>query len=208
MFDNFVKYVGNNCGNPNGFGGKISTKIMNLMNQGQYKSILNNIKLEPDNSILDIGFGNGYLINKLLKENIPIIIYGIEISDDMLQSVSSKNKRIIENGNLRLSLEDISKTSFKGNTFDKIYTVNTIYFWKELDKTLSEIRRILKPNGIFLNVIYTKEYLNKIVYTKYGFKKYSVIEIEEATENNGMKIIKTIEIRKNKSYCIISENKL
>jgi ubiquinone/menaquinone biosynthesis C-methylase UbiE len=207
MINKFIKYVGNNFGNPNGFGGRISTKIINLMNQKPYKTVLENIKLEPDNIILDIGFGNGYLFKKLFEKNIPVKIYGIEISNDMLNDVSIKYRRIIEKGNLKLLLEDISKTSFEKNTFDKIYTISTIYFWKELNKSLSEIKRILKPNGIFLNVMYTKEYFDKIIFTKYGFKKYTIEEIKKATENNGMRIIKIIEIRKNKLYCIISENR-
>jgi len=239
MFNKFIKYVGNNFGNPNGIGGKITTKIMNIINQNQYKVILENIKLEQNNNVLDIGFGNGYLIKKLLRKNIPINIYGIEISNDMLNKVSQKNRKNIEDGKLKLFLEDISieisndmlnkvsqknrkniadgklklfledisKTSFEDNTFDKIYTVNSIYFWNEMEKCFSEIRRILKPNGIFFNVLYTKEYLNKIIYTKYGFNKYSVEEIIKMTKENGMAIIETIEIKKNKSYCIISGNK-
>jgi len=207
MIDKFIKYVGNNFGNPNGIGGKLSTKIMNIMNQNQYKFILENINLEPNNTVLDIGFGNGYLIKKLFKKNIQINICGIEISNDMLKYVMKKNRKNIEKGKLKLSLENISKTSFEENTFDKIYTVNTIYFWDELEKIFSEIKRILKPNGIFLNIVYTKEYLNKIIYTKYGYKKYTVEEIKNITEENGMIIIAIIEIKKNKSYCIISENR-
>jgi hypothetical protein len=60
---------------------------------------------------------------------------------------------------------------------------------------------------MFLNVIYTKEYLDKIIYTKYGFNKYSIKDIIKITEENRMKIIKIVEIKKNKAYCIISENK-
>ena len=68
MFNNFIQYVGKNFGNPNGVGGIISTKIMNIINQRQYYSVLENIELEPNNNILDIGFGNGYLIKKLFKK--------------------------------------------------------------------------------------------------------------------------------------------
>jgi ubiquinone/menaquinone biosynthesis C-methylase UbiE len=162
--------------------------------------------LKPDNVVLDIGFGNGYLIKKLFEQNVPITIHGIEISNDMINKVTTKNKQNIENGTLKLVLENISKTSFEENMFDKIYTVNTIYFWNELEKSFSEIKRILKSGGIFINVIYTKEYLDKIVYTSYGFNKYSAEEIKSITENNRMKVIETIEIQKNKSYCIISGN--
>jgi ubiquinone/menaquinone biosynthesis C-methylase UbiE len=207
MFNAFIKYVGNNFGNPNGFGGIISTKIMNIINQRQYKAVLENIQIKQNQNILDIGFGNGYLINKLLKQNIPKNIYGIEISNDMINKVKNKNKKYIDSGILKIFLENTSETSFENNIFDKIYTINTIYFWQELDKCFSEIKRIIKPDGIFINVIYTKEYLNKIIYTKYGFNKYSTEEMENITKDNGMEIIKTIEIQKNKSYCIISKVK-
>jgi len=207
MLSNIVKYIADNFGNPAGIGGDISTKIMNLLNQKQYNTVLRNIKLEPNNCILDIGFGNGYLLKKIIRQNIPVKIYGIEISNDMLNKVKLKNIHNIEKGILELYLANINETSFENNLFDKMYTINTIYFWNELNKCFSEIKRILKPNGIFINVIYTKKYLEKILFTKYGFNKYSVEEIEKITKNNGMEIIGTIEIKKNKSYCIISKNK-
>jgi len=205
MLNRFIKYVGNNFGNPNGIGGILSTLFMNIFNQKQYKAVLDNINLKDNDNILDIGFGNGYLINKLFKKYIQIKIFGIEISNDMVNKVSKKYKKYIEKEQLKLNLEDIGKTSFENETFNKIYTINTIYFWNNLEKCFSEIKRILKPNGIFLNIIYTKEYLNKIIYTKFGFNKYTVEEIKNITENNGMEILKTIEIKRNKSYCIISK---
>jgi SAM-dependent methyltransferase len=204
MLRNFAEYAAKNFGNPAGIGGKIAAKIMNIMNQRQYNIVLRNIKLEPDNHILDIGFGNGYLIKKLIGQNIPIKIYGIEISSDMLHKVELENLRNIQNGILALYLESINKTSFGNSFFDKIYTVNTMYFWDEPAQCFSEIKRILKPDGIFMNVLYTKEYLNRTFFTKYGFAKYTVAEIENITRTNGMNVIETIEIKKNKSYCIIS----
>ena len=194
-----------NFRNPNGFGGKISTKIMNIINQKQYKAILENINLEPNNTILDIGFGNGYLIKKLFKKNTSINVYGIEISEDMVKTATKRNKQSINNGKLKLSLENINRTLFDNNIFDKICTINTFYFWDDYGECFSEIKRILKPDGIFLNAIYSKDFLDKIVYSKYGFNKYTINEVENITKNNGMEIIKTIEIKKY-SYCIISKN--
>ena len=122
-----------------------------------------------------------------------------------MTKVIENNKKFIKNGSLELLLENISRTSFEKNSFNKIYTVNTFYFWNELDKCFAEIIRTLKPNGIFINAIYTREYLDKIIFSKYGFNKYTVEEIKNITENNGLKIIGIIEIKKNISYCIISK---
>jgi len=207
MIMKFIKYVGNNFRKPNGIGGKITTKLMNLMNQKQYKAVLDNINLENNDVLLDIGFGNGYLINKLFKMNNSIKIYGIDISDDMVNIVSRKYKQYIDNNCLKLLLENINnETTFGNEMFNKIYTINTVYFWNDLKKCFSEIKRILKPNGIFINAIYTKEHLDKTEFSKYGFNKYSREDMVKLTEENGMKIKETIEIKKNKSYCIISEN--
>jgi len=206
MSNNFTKYVAGNFRNPNGIGGKIATIIMNVINKNQYNTVLKNINIKDTDVVLDIGFGNGYLIKKLFKENINAKIYGLEISMDMLNKVTARNKQKINNGTLKLLLENISKTSFEDNLFDKIYTVNTIYFWNELDKCFSEIRRTLKPNGIFINAFYSKEHLDKIIFSKYGFNKYTIGEIKTITEKNGLRTIETIEVTKNKSYCIILEN--
>jgi len=205
MAKKFIKYMGENFGDPQGIGGVIFTKIMNIFCQMQYKTVLENINLELKDNVLDIGFGNGYLIKKLLRKNIIIKIFGIDISNDMKNKVSKKLKQFIEKQYLKLSLEDIQNTSFENETFNKIYTVNTIYFWKDLDKCFSEIKRIIKSNGIFINVIYTKEYLDKMFHTKYGYNKYTFEEIKNITEKNGMEILKIIEIKRNKSYCIISK---
>jgi ubiquinone/menaquinone biosynthesis C-methylase UbiE len=151
---------------------------------------------------LDIGFGNGYLLKKIIRQNVPVKIYGIEISNDMLNKVKLKNIHNIENGILELYLANINETSFENNLFDKMYTINTMYFWNELDKCLFEIKMVLKPKVIFMNVMYTKKYLGKMLFTKYGFNKYSVEEIEKITKDNGMEIMETIGIKKNILYNI------
>ena len=80
---NIAKYVAEQFGKPTGIGGTISTFIMNRMNQIQYKSVISNLNCSKKDRVLDIGFGNGYLINLLSKKNEGVF-YGIEISDDML----------------------------------------------------------------------------------------------------------------------------
>ena len=127
MFKKFIEYVGNNFRNPNGIGGKITTKIMNIMNQKQYKAVLDNINLENNDILLDIGFGNGYLINKILKKNNNIKIFGIDISKDMINIVSKKYKQYIDNNCLILLLENINnKTTFENEMFN-IYSKYNIF---------------------------------------------------------------------------------
>ncbi|MCB2356393.1 class I SAM-dependent methyltransferase [Clostridium estertheticum] len=200
---NITKYVAGQFGKPTGIGGVISTFIMNRMNQIQYKSVVSNLNCCKNDRVLDIGFGNGYLLNLLAKKNEGGF-YGIEISDDMLKAGYKRNKELIKQRKIHLAVGNVMDIPFENYFFDKVYTVNTVYFWKDLDKSLSEIRRVLKPNGIFINAIYSKQWLDNIKYTQYGFLKYTPKELEEATLRNGLNVIKVIETKKNISYCIIS----
>jgi ubiquinone/menaquinone biosynthesis C-methylase UbiE len=199
------KYIAQQFGNPTGLGGKISTFIMNCLNRKQYNAVIKNIDIQATDTILDIGFGNGFLIRRLSNKNFHKI-YGIDISPDMLKTATGKNRKKIEQGKIELRLADVQDLPFDNSSIDKVYTINTIYFWQDINKGFSEIKRVLKPNGIFLNVVYSKEWLSKLPITQYGFEKYSISELEKITKDNGMKIVEINEIVKNKSYCIISEN--
>ncbi|MFW2491938.1 class I SAM-dependent methyltransferase [Clostridium chromiireducens] len=202
---NISKYISEQFGKPTGIGGMISTFIMNRINQIQYKSVIDNLNCSKGDRVLDIGFGNGYLIKNLAKKNEGYF-YGIEISYYMVKTGCKRNSELIALGKVNLTKGNVMEIPFETSFFDKVYTVNTIYFWQDIDKSLSEIKRVLKPNGIFINVIFSKEWLDKIKYTEYGFSKYTPRELEEVTTRNGLNVIELIETKKDISYCIISKN--
>jgi Methylase involved in ubiquinone/menaquinone biosynthesis len=200
-----TKYIGEQFGNPTGIGGKLSTFIMNRMNQKQYRAVMRAIDIRPDETVLDIGFGNGYLIGKLAKSAADSSFRGIDISDDMLRGATKRNRKFVDQGKMQLQTGDVCKMTYADSTFDKVYTVNTIYFWQDIDAALTEIRRTLKPNGIFINAMYTREFLNSLRYTDYGFTKLTEPEFREAVTRNGFKIKETTEIKKNVSNCYVLE---
>jgi ubiquinone/menaquinone biosynthesis C-methylase UbiE len=177
---------------------------MNRLNQKQYKAVAENLNIQPADTILDIGFGNGYLIRRLAKQN-PQKLYGIEISQDMLNIAARKNRKKIEQGEMQLLLADVQNLPFEDSSIDKAYTVNTVYFWQDIHKGLSEIKRTLKPNGVFLNVLYLKKWLEMLPVTRYGFSKYTVEQIEKITIESGFKIEHIIDVQRNKSICIIAK---
>lgn len=78
----FSEYIGSQFGNPRGFIGKVCCLLMNTINRGMYSSISSCINQNEDSTILDIGYGNGYLINKMYKKT-HATIYGVDVSDDM-----------------------------------------------------------------------------------------------------------------------------
>jgi len=195
----FKQYWARQFSNPTGYGGKIATFIMNRFNGANYDAV---ISCAPKNGdILDIGFGNGCLIKRLAGKR-DAAIYGVDISKDMVKLATKRNKKAIKNNRIILT-EGASDNIPYDKRFDFIYTVNTVYFWKDLNKGLLEIRNRLKDGGVFMNVLFTKEFLDKHSYTRYGFTKYTPEELLKATTDAGY-IAEIIEIEKGKSFYVMA----
>ena len=197
------KYIAQQFGKPTGFGGKISTLIMNCLNRKLYKAVIENLNIQTTDTILEIGFGNGYLIRKVSNKD-PKKMCGIDISADMLKLTSRKSQKKIEQGKVELLLADVQDLPFENDLIDKIYTINTVYFWQDIRRGFAEVKRVLKPNGLFFNLIYLKEWLDKVPVTQYVFSKYTAEQIKKITIESGLKIERIFEIQSKKSICVIA----
>ena len=102
-------------------------------------------KLNPKN-ILDIATGTGDVAISLTKLN-PQKITGIDISEGML---SIGKKKIIEKNLSRfIDLEkgDAENLRFENNSFDAVTVAFGVRNFENLEKGLTEIQRVLKPEG-------------------------------------------------------------
>ena len=191
----FSDYLASQCGNPRGAIGKIMTWAMNRINGFMYRGIINNIELSEDTNIFDIGFGNGYL-ESLIYKKAKCNIYGIDISEDMVKVASENNKVGIENGDIHLSVGDCCDLQFEDNYFDIVTTMNTIYFWNDTMQGMQEIYRVLNDKGVFCNAVVSKDGLDKIFYTKNGFKKFEQKEYSDMGQKVGFKKVSYIKLGK------------
>lgn len=92
----------------------------------------------------DIGYGNGYLLH-LADRKFNCHLCGIDISEDMKTLAQKRNKRADKQGILNLEIGDGRNLQFENEIFDAVFSINTVYFWPDTVKGLSEIKRCLKP---------------------------------------------------------------
>ena len=45
---------------------------------------------------------------------------------------------------------NVKSLPFEDNTFDIVTAFETVYFWPDIEKCFAEVKRVLKPGGIFL----------------------------------------------------------
>lgn len=198
----FTEYIGRQFGDPHGFVGKVCCIIMNVINKRMYLKVVDEVRLSGGEKLLDIGYGNGYLLQKLYKK-AKAELYGIDISEDMKTQAENRCKNAKSDGRLFLRVGNCCDLPYDDEMFSAVTSVNTVYFWSDTVKGLSEIRRTLKTGGSFYNIVYTKEFLDKLSYTKKGFRKFSPEELTELGRKSGFDNIEVRDIIKGKSFAVI-----
>lgn len=198
----FTEYVGSQLSNPRGLGGKIVSLVQNIANSQLYRNAVAHVNVSNDEKLLDVGYGNGHLLKRIYKKCMPDM-YGIDISDDAKLMASKRNRKAELAGKLHLQVGDCCALPFDDGMFAAVTTINTVYFWSDTVKGLSEIRRCLKNGGSFYNVAYTKEFLDTIAYTQYGFKKFKPDELVQLGKKAGFEKIEVKEISKGRSFIVV-----
>ncbi len=131
--------------------------------QGWRRKVLRMVSETNPSSILDIATGTGDMAIYLSKTNAEKIV-GLDLSQGMLDVGIEKIKALKLDHQIEMVLGDSENLPFDDNSFDAITVGFGIRNFEDLEKGLSEILRVLKPNGIFI-------ILETSVPTKFPFKQ-------------------------------------
>jgi ubiquinone/menaquinone biosynthesis C-methylase UbiE len=174
---------------PGGVLGNKVGQMMNKANEFLYDATIAEMAITESGSILEIGFGNGLFFDKLFANKNNITVAGIDYSALMVEAAKKINADKIAAGKLTLHHGNSDKLPFDDSTFDKVFCINVIYFWDKPYLHLAEIKRVLKPGGKFFATIRTKESMQQMPFTKYGFTTYTESEWATTLEANSLKFI-------------------
>ncbi|MES2812549.1 MAG: bifunctional demethylmenaquinone methyltransferase/2-methoxy-6-polyprenyl-1,4-benzoquinol methylase UbiE [Bacteroidota bacterium] len=113
------------------------------------KKILKMVSEKNPNQILDIATGTGDLAILMASTKADKII-GLDISAGMLEVGKQKiaDKKLSDK--IEMILGDSENIPFEDNSFDAVTVAFGVRNFENLEKGLSEILRVLKPNGIFV----------------------------------------------------------
>ena len=109
-------------------------------------------KLKPyhPQQILDVATGTGdfaILAQRILSPNK---IIGIDISEKMIEMGKEKIEAKGLENSITLKQQDCREMNFPNNIFDAVTVAFGVRNFENIDQAFSEIRRVLKTNGIFL----------------------------------------------------------
>jgi len=152
--------------------------------KGQHARNLYPVLLEKLSSIsydtfLDLGCGTGAVLQSILEKDSSKKAYGLDLSENMLQKAKEKL-----NNKANLILGDSDNLPFENDFFDVVYCNDSFHHYPSPQTAISEVCRVLKPEGTFIICDCWQPFLSRTImnfYMKFSnegdVKMYSEKEI-------------------------------
>ncbi len=176
--------------------GEMAAQVGEKMNEGNRLLNLRTIgrlSVASGDHILEIGMGNGSFVPVILSVAPTVRYTGCDYSPEMVGQALARNQVAVENGRARFLVGDAGSLPFPESQFDKVLTVNTIYFWEQPEAVLAGLYRVLKPGGTLLIALRPKATMQHYPFVSYGFRLYDAGEVTRLLSAAGFRVVSTEE---------------
>jgi ubiquinone/menaquinone biosynthesis C-methylase UbiE len=133
--------------NPSGWMGRMFGKLMELTNTDAYQKTIQALNPIDNERFLEIGFGTGRTAEMLLSTTTGTFVAGVDPTETMVKT--ALNLLIKQGLGDRIDIRQGTDDSLPwgDRQFDAIIAIHSFQFWPDPNKSMSEINRVLRPNG-------------------------------------------------------------
>jgi ubiquinone/menaquinone biosynthesis C-methylase UbiE len=103
-----------------------------------------------DARVLDVGCGSGWATRLLADKAASGQVVGIDIADEMIKLAREES---VTFRNVDFRVASVEKLPFSDCEFTHAFSMESLYYYADMSAALAEIRRVLKPGGLFVTVI-------------------------------------------------------
>ena len=107
------------------------------------KQALARMPVESGDTVLDLGTGSGYALRALADTTDDVHGYGVDASPEMLRNA----RGYADSPRLEFLRGAFRALPFDRNTVDHVFSMEAIYYARDLEDALDDIRRVLRPGG-------------------------------------------------------------
>lgn len=134
-------------GHPTGLLGRLGGRIMARTNRDTVRRAIALLEIQPNDRVLEIGFGPGVGIELLARAATSGQVAGIDPSIEMLRQARARNAEAVAAGRVALRLGSAESLPFDDSSFDKALATNSMQLWPDTLVGLRELGRVLRPGG-------------------------------------------------------------
>jgi SAM-dependent methyltransferase len=127
--------------------GTTSAKVYRdpIYHRPNFRAILEALRLTPADRLVEVGCGGGAFLKEALKSGCTAS--AIDHSEELLEVAREQNRDAIDGGRLSIVEGDAGTLPFPSGQFTCAVMTGVLPFLPDPVRTLSEIRRVLVPDG-------------------------------------------------------------
>ncbi|HYZ69746.1 MAG TPA: class I SAM-dependent methyltransferase [Mycobacterium sp.] len=141
----FDPSANNPFAHPSGRLGRLAGRLMLWMNKQD--DVVDVLGVQAGDDVLEVGYGPGGLIRRLVERTEAASIRGVDPSPAMRDQASRLNRKGLRAGRVRLDLGTADRTGLADASVDRVVSVNNVAIWPDLDAGVDELRRVVRPGG-------------------------------------------------------------
>ena len=157
MRDMIARFFWRQFGKPSGWFGRYIGNGMARGNEYDASWTVSLLDIQPESRVLEIGFGPGVSTQFASGKASAGFVAGIDRSETMVQAARKRNLSAIRAGRIELKQGDVASLSYPAESFDKAFSLHSIYFWANPVDCIKELRRVLKPEGLLAITILPRD---------------------------------------------------
>jgi SAM-dependent methyltransferase len=176
-------------GHPAGPLGWLVSHLMALEHGKLYRAAVDLLDVQPDDRVLEIGFGPGSSIRRLAERATRGFVAGVELSALMVRQPARRNRKAIKAGRVELRHASVSDLPHADRRFTKVCAINCFQDWPDQPNDLREVYRVTADGGLLLLWLPMKRPDERKITP--GFTDDAVTEIGEMLEDAGFHDVRT-----------------
>ena len=102
------------------------------------------MELQPVDTVLDVGCGSGWLARRIAERLLHGRVVGLDISDEMVRRAQQASDGF---SNLTFVEGSADRIPWSDNSFSRVISVESAYYWPDPARGLREILRVLAKGG-------------------------------------------------------------
>ena len=108
------------------------------------------MNIPVDARVLDVGCGSGWATKLMAAKARDGRVVGIDIADEMIRLAREGSRSF---ANVEFQVASAERLPFNDAEFTHAFSMESLYYYADISEALREIKRVLKPGGLFVTVM-------------------------------------------------------
>ena len=187
-----ARYINRQAAAPHGLFGWMLALLWKLEHRRVNSVTLDLLRIEPAHRVLELGCGPGWALREASARATAGHALGLDVSATSLAVARRTTRRQIKDGRVSLRQIDGQALGLEPDTFDHVFSVHCLYFWKSPSDVLAQLFEALRPGGQIVLAFLPDSENVPSRFRDETYRFYSPSEVEEMLAGAGFGDVRTI----------------